>query len=98
MTETECRHHIDKLKILNLVANLKGEPSPDDYEKDICVLIGDEKSMNGSCLQEFQEIKEEPHANGVVEWIKSVEHDSRQLDAIARISPSLSPAKTDSSP
>lgn len=99
MTETECRHHIDKLKILNLVANLKGEPSPDDYEKDICVLIGDEKPMNGNCVPEIHDKKEDAELNnGVVEWIKSVEHDTTQLDAIARISPSLSPAKTETSP
>lgn len=54
MTESECRHHLDKLRILNLVANLKGEPSPDDYDKDICELIGDEpptpsiQAANGS--------------------------------------------------
>lgn len=100
MTESECRHHIDKLRILNLVANLKGEPSPDDYEKDICVLIGDacgdEKPLNGTCVQET---KENGHVNnGVVDWINSVEHDPTQLDTIARISPSLSPAKTESSP
>lgn len=99
MTETECRHHIDKLKILNLVANLKGEPSPDDYEKDICVLIGDEKPANGNCVPEILEKKEDSKLNnGVVEWIKSVEHDTSQLDAIARISPSLSPAKAEGSP
>lgn len=103
MTESDCRHHIDKLKILNLVANLKGEPSPDDYEKDICVLIGDETQLNGSCVQDsvkdIEQTNEQRHLNnGVVEWIKSVEHDSTQLDAIARISPSVSPAKTDNSP
>lgn len=96
MTEAECRHHIDKLKILNLVANLKGEPSPDDYEKDICVLIGDEKPMNGTCVPANNV---EAHiSSGVAEWINSVEHDPCQLDTIARISPSLSPAKTDTSP
>lgn len=96
MTESECRHHIDKLKILNLVANLNGEPSPDDYEKDICVLISEEKPMNGTCVQTN---KENGHLNnGVVDWINSVEHDPSQLDTIARISPSLSPAKTETSP
>lgn len=35
LTENQCRHHIDKLKILNLVANLKVDPSPDDYEKEM---------------------------------------------------------------
>lgn len=96
MTETECRHHIDKLKILNLVANLKGEPSPDDYEKDICVVIGDEKPMNGTCVSE---IKDDNHLNnGVAEWIQSVEHDTTQVDTIAHISPSPSPAKTEGSP
>lgn len=95
-TESEYRHHIDKLKILNLVANLKGEPSPDDYEKDICVLIGDEKPMNGNCVRTTNQ---NGHLNnGVVEWIQTIEHDPTQLDTIARISPSLSPAKTDVSP
>lgn len=114
MTETECRHHIDKLKILNLVANLKGEPSPDDYEKDICVLIGDEKPVNGNCVQETKidvhlssstELNSSANPtssshlnNGVAEWIKNVEPDTSQLETIARISPSLSPAKTEISP
>lgn len=93
MTDIECRHHIDKLKILNLVANLKGEPSPDDYEKDICV------SINETFVSELNEKPDETHLNnGVVDWIKSVEHDSSQLEAIAHISPSVSPAKTDCSP
>lgn len=49
MTDNECRHHVDKLKILSLVANLKGEPSPDDYDKDISIAIGELKPMNGNC-------------------------------------------------
>lgn len=57
LTETECRHLLDKLRILNLVANLEGEPSPDDYDKDICELIGNEtapptpsiQAANGRC-------------------------------------------------
>lgn len=99
MTETECRHHIDKLKILNLVANLKGEPSPDDYEKDICALIGDEKPLNGNCVPGIHIKTEENHLNnGVVDWIQNVKHDPSQLDAKACISPSISPAKSDISP
>lgn len=96
MTESEFRHHIDKLKILNLVANLKGEPSPDDYEKDICAAIAEEKPMNGNCVQANG--KNGHLNNGVAEWIKTVEHDAIQLDTIVHISPSLSPAKTDHSP
>lgn len=99
MTETECRHHIDKLKILNLVANLKGEPSPDDYEKDICALIGDEKPLNGNCVPGIHKKAEENYLNnGVVDWIQNVKHDPSQLEAIACISPSISPAKSDISP
>lgn len=35
LTESQYHHHLDKLKILSLVANLQAEPSPDDYEKEI---------------------------------------------------------------
>lgn len=35
LTESQYHHHLDKLKILSLVANLQSEPSPDDYEKEI---------------------------------------------------------------
>lgn len=35
LTESQYHQHLDKLKILSLVANLQAEPSPDDYEKDI---------------------------------------------------------------
>lgn len=49
-TDNECRHHVDKLKILSLVANLKGEPSPDDYDKDITIAMGELKPKNGNCV------------------------------------------------
>lgn len=35
LTESQYHQHLDKLKILSLVANLQAEPSPDDYEKEI---------------------------------------------------------------
>lgn len=35
LTESQYHHHLDKLKILSLVANLQAEPSPDDYAKEI---------------------------------------------------------------
>lgn len=35
LTESQYNQHLDKLKILSLVANLQAEPSPDDYEKEI---------------------------------------------------------------
>lgn len=51
LTVENCRHHIDKLKILNLVANLRDEPSPDDYEKEII----DTKTLNGSVIADTLE-------------------------------------------
>lgn len=46
---SQCRHHIDKLKILSLVANLRGEPSPDDYQKDIVELTPSQETFSFSC-------------------------------------------------
>lgn len=53
--ETSCRYHIDKLKILNLVANLRSEPSPDDYTKDISILTGTAAVSNGDCVTSADE-------------------------------------------
>lgn len=104
MSELECRHLLDKLRIFNLVANLKGEPSPDDYDKDICELIGDEplqqapvvQAANGHiCVAESITTNHQlsnGSAAGVAEWIKNVETDSSQLEAIAYISKTPSPS------
>lgn len=51
LTESECR--VNKLRLSNLVANLDGEPSPDDYDKDICELIGYETAPPTPSIQKF---------------------------------------------
>lgn len=81
---TDHHHHIDKLKILNLVANLKSEPSPDDYDKDISVLIENELVINDSCV----ESKENEAVNSnVVEWIQSIENKTPEsTNAISPLS------------
>lgn len=53
--ESSCRYHMDKLKILNLVANLRSEPSPDDYAKDMAVLTGSAPTANGDCVTSADE-------------------------------------------
>lgn len=80
LTESQCRNHIDKLKILNLVANLKAEPSPDDYDKDITVEIELEnaKLMNGAVAMENGFLNK-----NVTEWIKEVE--SEQLNETSQL-------------
>lgn len=45
-----CHYHIDKLKILNLVANLRSAPSPDDYTKDISILTGNALPIDSDCV------------------------------------------------
>lgn len=106
LTESQCRHHIDKLRILNLVANLKAEPSPDDYDKDITIEIENATaSLNGAVAKENGTLHKD-----VSEWIKIVESESQnapsQLDEVGEaliletgVTPvTLSPLPNSSSP
>lgn len=49
LTETQCRNHIDKLRILSLAANIQSEPSPDDYEKVIVETTPSHETFSFSC-------------------------------------------------
>lgn len=90
-TDIDCRHHIDKLKILSLVANLKGEPSPDDYDKDITISIAELKPMNGNCVAANGSVN-----NGVAAWVDSVSTEVGKSDRSPlkeHTSPVASPVK-----
>lgn len=99
MTDHECRHHVDKLKILSLVANLKGEPSPDDYDKDITIAIGELKPMNGNCVT----AKENDAVNDceILAWVDSVSNEvnkSQNVRSPLKEHSSPEPAKCEVSP
>lgn len=89
-TDNECRYHVDKLKILSLVANLKGEPSPDDYDKDITIAIGELKPMNGNCVT----AKENGSVNNceISAWVDTVSNGVDKSQSVR------SPLKEHSSP
>lgn len=67
LTESQYHHHLDKLKILSLVANLQADPSPDDYEKEIVDTKTSTRDCNSISPAIFEDNTYDTHLLGEAE-------------------------------